>query len=89
MPSAADHTSAAPTASRSASAAAAGAWGLALRAELGSIAGLVCPWLTGAVQVGSATGGAGASGSGVAGDAGAAGWNRIITVFVSETATVK
>jgi len=59
---------------------------LALRAELGSIAGLVCPCLTGAVPVGSATGGAGASGSG---DAGAAGWNRIITVFVSETATVK
>lgn len=59
-----DHTSAAATASSSsASAGAAATWALVvvLRAELGSTICLVCPWLTGAVAVGSTVvGGAGA-----------------------------
>lgn len=48
---------------------------LALQAALGTTVGLVCPWLTGAVAVGSTTGaaGAGVSGSGVATGAGVTG----------------
>ena len=59
-----DHTSTAATASSSTSAGAAATWALVavLRAELGSTIGLVCPWLTGAVAVGSTVGAAGASG---------------------------